>query len=101
MVHRSYKLANHIFFRNLRFYQSEPYEPRDFVRLRIDPIREAAYLLITAAFDGVWEETSVVEYIESRVRELRNIPESIPLDMLQMARVPSNSIQIRPASKTL
>ena len=86
------QLANHIFLIHAAAYCQ--FDSCDLVRLRTDPIREAAFLIITSAVDGdVWEDTSVEEYITSSVRELLNIPASVPLDMLQMTRVPTMFIQ--------
>jgi hypothetical protein len=88
------QLANHLFSMHASFYQSAPYDPCDLTRLRIDPIREESFLLITSAVDGeVWEDTSMEQFITASVRVLLNIPEVVPLEMLQMTRLPTTIIQ--------
>lgn len=87
------QLANHIFKIHDAAYQDDP---ENLVNLRTDPIREAAFLIITtAAEEDFLEYTTAEEWVIGNVRELLNIPETVPLDMLEVSQASSTSIQVR------
>ncbi len=65
------QLAHQIYMTHAAAYESEPCDPRDVTKLRLDPIREEAFLIITTAFDIDFDEEFTVErFVTLSVREL-------------------------------
>lgn len=87
------QLANHLF---KIYYPSFADDPELLARLRIDPIREVALLIVTtpAEDEEYFDLNTVDQFISVYARELLNIPESVPLEMLNINRVPGTTIQV-------
>ncbi len=95
MVHRSYTTgSSNLYDPCSRIRERDLAIHEMFTKLRLDPIREEAFLIITTAFDNDFDEEFTVEsFVTLSVRELLNIPEVVPLDMLRMSRCTRTTIQ--------